>query len=383
MPTRLLTLALDRIGPAWFTSVMGTGILAIGIAATPLALPGREIIALALWAATASLFAAYTALMLAKLALRPAALRTTFTDAVTMHAWGAPPMAAFTVAVGAMIIGAHALPAPACLALAQTLFVAGSFGAVATAFAIPYRLFTAHALTLENVNGTWLLAVVPPIVASVPAALLSPSWPAEMRGTMLGLAYAMLGLGVLLAALMIAAFFLRLIVHKVPAAPLVPAMWIVVGPLGQSIAGALALGAAARAVWPAYGAGLAVAGLVYGVVMWGFAMYWLAMAIVLTLRAVRERIPFTLGWWAFTFPVGVLTAGTVGLYRATNAPLFAIIAVALLALLATMWTLVAAHSLCAMWRAARASLAVLHPGGGTRGDRQRRGRTEHPIAGIT
>jgi C4-dicarboxylate transporter/malic acid transport protein len=380
---RLLVLALDRVGPAWFTSVMGTGILAIGIAATPLALPGRGAVALALWITAALLFTAYGALTLAKLALRPAALRATFTDAVTMHAWGAPPMAAFTVAVGALTIGAYALPAAPCIALAQVLFLAGIAGSVAAAFAVPFRLFTAHTLALENVNGTWLLAVVAPIVASVPAALLSPFWPAGLRGTMLGLAYALLGLGVLLAALMIAAFFLRLIVHKVPAAPLVPAMWIVVGPLGQSIAGFIALGDAARGVWPAYGAGLAFAAVAYGVVMWGFAMYWLAMAIVLTLRAVRVGIPFTLGWWAFTFPVGVLTAGTVGLYHATGAALYAVVAVALLALLATMWALVAARSLHAMWSAARTGLAVLHPGGRTRGDRQRRGRAEHPIAGIT
>jgi len=111
-------------------------------------------------------------------------------------------------------------------------------------------------------------------------------------------------------------------------------------------------------VWPAYGAGLAFAGVAYGVVMWGFALYWLAMAIVLTLRAVRRGIPFTLGWWAFTFPVGVLTAGTVALYHATDATVYAVAGSTLLALLATMWTLVAARSLHAMWIAIAPAPAV-------------------------
>jgi tellurite resistance protein TehA-like permease len=258
-------------------------------------------------------------------------------------------MAAFTVAVCSLTIGAHVVAPAACVALAQTLFLAGALGSVASAFAVPLQLITTHDLTLDRVNGTWLLSVVAPIVASVPAALLSPFWPAALRGTMLAFAYALLGCGVLLAALVIGVFFLRLVLHKVPAAPLVPAMWIIVGPLGQSIAGFVALGGAARTVWQAYGAGLAFAGVAYGVVMWGFALYWLAMAMVLTLRALRSGIPFTLGWWAFTFPVGVLTAGTVALYRATGAAVYDVAGIMLLALLATMWTLVAARSLHAMW----------------------------------
>jgi len=80
-------------------------------------------------------------------------------------------------------------------------------------------------------------------------------------------------------------------------------------------------------------------------------MYWLAMAIVVTLRARRTGIPFTLSWWAFTFPVGVLTAGTVALFRATGAAIYGIVGVALLALLAAMWLLVATRSLHAMWAA--------------------------------
>ncbi|GAC1409168.1 MAG: hypothetical protein NVSMB64_17860 [Candidatus Velthaea sp.] len=152
-------------------------------------------------------------------------------------------------------------------------------------------------------------------------------------------------IGVILAAIIIVLFYGRLVYQKIPAAPLVPTMWIVVGPLGQSIAGILALGAAARNVWPQFGNGLALAGAIYGVLVWGFAMYWLAMAIAVTLRAVRAHLSFSLGWWAFTFPVGVLTAGTDALYTATHASLFAGSAVALLALLAGMWTLVAARTL--------------------------------------
>ena len=53
-------------------------------------------------------------------------------------------------------------------------------------------------------------------------------------------------------------------------------------------------------------------------------MYWLAMAIALTIRAAIKHLPFNLSWWAFTFPVGVLTAGTDTLFLQTHAELFGI-----------------------------------------------------------
>jgi tellurite resistance protein TehA-like permease len=53
-----------------------------------------------------------------------------------------------------------------------------------------------------------------------------------------------------------------------------------------------------------------------------FAKLPLVLALVTTLLAARDGMPFTLGWWSLTFPDGVLTAGTGALYEATGAALF-------------------------------------------------------------
>jgi len=189
-------------------------------------------------------------------------------------------------------------------------------------------------------------------VASVPAALLSPTWPVPWQTTMLGGAYALLGIGVLLAAILIVIFYSRLLFHKLPDAALVPTMWIVVGPLGQSVAGFVALGLASGSVFPAYGHDLLVIGLAYGMLVWGFGCYWLAMALVTTMHTARIGLPFSLGWWAFTFPVGTLTSGSFGLATVTGAPLFAVVGMALLLLLFSMWMLVASQTTPELLRAA-------------------------------
>jgi len=68
----------------------------------------------------------------------------------------------------------------------------------------------------------------------------------------------------------------------------VPTLWIVLGPLGQSVTAAGALGAAATGVLQApYAPGAAVFALLYGIPVWGFAMMWLVLAAAITVRAAR------------------------------------------------------------------------------------------------
>ncbi|HTJ25462.1 MAG TPA: C4-dicarboxylate ABC transporter [Candidatus Limnocylindria bacterium] len=344
--------AFAAAGPAWFTSVMGTGILGIGIVASPVSFPGQATLGTLVWGAAAVVFAVIVPLLVLRAILKPAALLATFRDPATAQVWGAPPMAAFTLAVGLMrIVAPHA---DAAVRPAQALWVLGVVGSLIVVSVVPYLMVTRYELVLERALGTWLLPVVPPIVASVPAALLLPTFPASMRSSILAIAFALLGIGLVLAAAFIVVFFSRLLFHKTPRGALAPSMWLVVGPLGQSIAGFSALGGAAVGVWPAVGHMLSAAALAYGVLVWGFAVYWLGLAVVTTLAAARAGMPFTLGWWSFTFPVGVLLAGTDALWAATGAPLFAVAALVLLGLLVTTWTLVAARTAHAILRTLRA-----------------------------
>ncbi|MGD1065827.1 MAG: C4-dicarboxylate ABC transporter, partial [Vulcanimicrobiaceae bacterium] len=300
---RLFAAAVARVGPVWFTSVMGTGILAIGLADAPLHLAALPLVARACFALALTLFVGFSALWAVRVAHEPRSLAASFADTAVAQTWGAPPMACFTIAVGLLVIAQPFAPALA-IAAAQTLWVGGVALSLVVVFAVPYVMIVHHELAPQRAYGSWLLPVVPPIVASVPAALLAQTWPLAARTSILAFAYALLGLGIGLAALVIAVFYARLLFHKMPERALVPTLWIVIGPLGQSIAGLIALGAAAQHVLPSLGTALLHAGIAYGVLVWGFGLWWLAFALAATLRAAHEGLPFTLGWWALTFPVG-------------------------------------------------------------------------------
>ncbi|MFX5926170.1 C4-dicarboxylate ABC transporter, partial [Acinetobacter baumannii] len=46
-------------------------------------------------------------------------------------------------------------------------------------------------------------------------------------------------------------------------------------------------------------------GVVGSLVLLGFGLWWLGLAILTTLRHAKTGIPFNLGWWGLTFPLGV------------------------------------------------------------------------------
>ena len=46
-------------------------------------------------------------------------------------------------------------------------------------------------------------------------------------------------------------------------------------------------------------------GVVGGLVLWGYGAWWLMLAVMKTAFYLRSGMPFNLGWWGFTFPLGV------------------------------------------------------------------------------
>lgn len=49
-------------------------------------------------------------------------------------------------------------------------------------------------------------------------------------------------------------------------------------------------------------------GFAVGLILWGFGLVWLFFAVASTLH--MRKFPFNLGWWAFTFPLGVFSTCT-------------------------------------------------------------------------
>ncbi|MFE0456976.1 hypothetical protein ACFW2D_38010 [Streptomyces sp. NPDC058914] len=209
-----------------------------------------------------------------------------------------------------------------------------------------------HKVGEDSAFGGWLMPVVPPMVSAATGAALVPHVPAgQERLTLLLACYAMFGISLFTSLVVITQVWSRLVHPKVGPAAMAPTLWIVLGPLGQSVTAANALGSVARLALPEpYARGAEVFGVVYGVPTWGFAMMWLVLAASLTLRTARRHLPFALTWWSLTFPVGTCVTGTCALALRLHSDAFDGASVVLYALLLTAWATVAVGTLRGSFR---------------------------------
>jgi tellurite resistance protein TehA-like permease len=138
----------------------------------------------------------------------------------------------------------------------------------------------------------------------------------------------------------------RLVYHPLPVAPLAPSLWIGLGPIGV---GGLALMKMAQGGAQVWGELSAVVNLLSGIgalALWGFGLWWLAAAILLLRRYLRGGgLPYGIGWWAFTFPLGAYTVDTLTLARMWKVDAMEWLGVLLFLLLAVFWSVVTARTL--------------------------------------
>ncbi len=81
-------------------------------------------------------------------------------------------------------------------------------------------------------------------------------------------------------------------------------------------------------------------GVVGSLVLLGFGLWWLGLAILTTLRHAKTGIPFNLGWWGLTFPLGVFILALFNLGHQVEVVFLQYVAVTLSVLLLVMWSVV-------------------------------------------
>lgn len=334
---------LGNIGPNWFASVMGTGIVAIAGATLPVHVPGLRGFTSGVWVLAAALLAVLIVLVGGHWLRNPTVARTHARNPQMAHFYGAAPMALMTVGAGAVLVGGDLIGRRVAVDLDWVLWTAGTAGGLFTAVSIPFLMFTQLHVEPDAAFGGWLMPVVPPMVSAATGALLLPHMPPGTgRETMLYGCYAMFGLSLIASLNIIAMIWSRLVLYGTSGSARVPTLWIVLGPLGQSItaAGLLATAASTGAVDHQLAAAMNDFAVIFGVPVWGFAVLWIALATSLTVRTLRRGMPFALTWWSLTFPVGTFVTGTSQLAAHTHLPAFKVAAaVAYLGLLLT-WILV-------------------------------------------
>jgi C4-dicarboxylate transporter/malic acid transport protein len=340
---------LQGLHPGWFAAAMGTAILAVATYANPgniTALQGVAhmlgiVLAVLAYAVGAALLVAYTARWLGHTEAALADLRHPGFGG--LHA--TLPGGLLVLAVMTSVVGPAMFPASVVQVLIATLAVVGGILALVVGVAFSYVLFTSE-VPAPSVNGGWF---IPPVVTIIIPMVLAPLIPAaapDIARLLLFVGYACFGMGFLLFLFIMGVLHDRLVLHPLPPAQMAPSLWIALGPVAVAILAPLSL---ARAGQPLFGTAAPTIVLIsqlFGTALWGFGLWWLAIAVTLLIRYLRAgKLPFHLGWWAFTFPVGAFTVATMNLAAAWQLPALDLVAGVLYLMLTVFWATVTVQTL--------------------------------------
>jgi len=344
---------LHGFHPGWYGAVMGTAI--VGIVAYQD--PGQLARLGDLLRAFGVLMVALSALLAVGLGVpyvarwlrHPDAARADLANPVAGALHATFPAGILVLAVGIATVGPSVLSADATFALVAVLAGIGIVLGFAMSVVFAALLFTSHGVEAQVANGGWFIPPVVPIIVPMVLVPLAPRVGAADLGLLLVASYAFWGMGLLLFVLVASLLYDRLVFHPLPAAPLAPSLWIGLGPIGVGGLALLRLGQTGTPMWGDAAPAIQAVSLIGASALWGFGLWWLAAAAVLLGTYLRRgRLPYGLGWWAFTFPLGAYAASTLALARGWHAGLIEALAVILFAALVAFWVVVAAGTLRAV-----------------------------------
>jgi tellurite resistance protein TehA-like permease len=165
---------LSYLGPNWFASVMGTGIVATAGATLPVHVPGLRVFAEVVWVVATVWLVILILAVSAHWVRHPTMARSHARNPQMAHFYGAAPMALLTVGAGAILVGKDLIGERVAVHLDWVLWSAGTLGGLFTAMSIPYLMFTQYRVEADAAFGGWLMPVVPPMVSAATGALLIP-----------------------------------------------------------------------------------------------------------------------------------------------------------------------------------------------------------------
>ncbi len=341
----------DRIRhftPNWFASTMGTGILAICLGQ----FPGHPVIwhaGAVLWLANIALFVVLTLLFAGKWVRHPREALLAFEHPVVSMFFGCIPMGLATIVNGTVLFGIP-LFGEVMTEVAVFLWWVDAALAVLAGIAIPLAMFTRQAHAFSEMSAVWLLPIVACEVAAASGGLLLPHLGDPSREmTVLFTSYILWASSVPLALGILSILFLRMVLHSLPPSGMAATAFLALGPVGTGALGLALFAINGRPVLAANGLGaftdaMSGASLFGAVLLWAYGLWWLAMALAIAARSVRHGMPFNLGWWAFTFPIGVYALATLKLATVIPVAAIGVFGALLVVALASVWLLVAART---------------------------------------
>ena len=319
-----------NFSPSWFSVTMGTGIVSLLFIAVPFTADWLYWLAVIFFGLNTLLFTCAFLISLARYTIYPEIWTVMIADSVNSLFLATIPMG-FATLIDAWCSLCIPYWGPWAVTFAWVCWIIDAVVAVAVTISLTVLLISAsHQQVLDRITAAQLLPIAASIVAAGTGARVAELLPNPERalGTIIT-SYVMWGMATPLAMTVLVIYYTRLALHKLPPREIVVSSFLPLGPLGMGGYTITYLGHVSRKVFTEteFFSDISIAGDIFFVVgvfialiMWAFGLTWLCFALASIYKS--RPFPFNMGWWGFTFPLGVMALSTIEFGKIFSEPVF-------------------------------------------------------------
>ncbi|KAF2212320.1 hypothetical protein CERZMDRAFT_59220 [Cercospora zeae-maydis SCOH1-5] len=306
-----------NFSPSWFSVTMGTGIVSNLFLAIPWQADWLHYFAIIFFVLNIILFSSFSIISIARYTIWPEIWTVMIEDPVNSLFLGTIPMGFATIIRSFMAVCVPSWGRWAAW-FAFGLWVVDAVVAVGVTVSLGVLLMSAsHQRSLDSITAAQLLPIAATIVAASTGsqvARIVPD-PQVSLGTIIA-SYVMWGMGVPMALVVLVIYYQRLALHKMPPREVIVSAFLPLGPLGLGGYTILYLGKVSAELFPKTntldpmaGRIAYILGFFVSLIMWAYGLIFFALALASIYKA--RPFPFNMGWWGFTFPLGVYSLSTI------------------------------------------------------------------------
>lgn len=336
---------------------MGTGVVSLLLAAIPFKAQWLYWLAVIFLGLNAVLFTCAFFISFLRYTLYPEIWTVMIADSTNSLFLGTIPMG-FATLISAWCTLCIPHWGPWAVTLAWVCWIIDSVVAVTVTISLTVMLISAtNRQNLDRITAVQLLPIAASIVAAGTGARVAEHLqdPNDALGTLIA-SYIMWGLSTPLAMTVLVMYYTRLALHKLPPREIVVSSFLPLGPLGMGGYSITYLGSIARRIFrqteffsdiPVAGDIFFVVGTFTALIMWAFGLTWLCFALASIYKS--RPFPFNMGWWGFTFPLGVMALSTMEFGRIFPSQFFKVLGTIFAVAVIILWCVVAAGTVRGAW----------------------------------
>ncbi|KAF2740104.1 hypothetical protein EJ04DRAFT_232957 [Polyplosphaeria fusca] len=338
--------------PSWFIITMSTGVVSIQLHQIPFHARWLNIVSDIYFVLNIALFLLFTFISTLRYTLYPQLI-----GAVLRHPHQSLFLATFPIGLATLINMIVLVCVPSwgqgMAIFAWVLWWIDSVMALVACFHLAWVIMSHRRSELAEMTALYFIPILSIVIAATSGALVARALTDERHQLWtLVISYVFWGVGTPMSWIILTIYFLRMTVHKPLEREVIVSLLLPIGPLGLSGFSLISLGKVAKHSFAVNDTIPSVAhagdifyliGLAVGIILWGFALVWFIVAIIMI--ATAFPFPFNMGWWGFVFPVGVFTLLTISIGEEFEFKFFKVLSCVLTGACVLMWFILALRTI--------------------------------------